>query len=106
MWYEILLGNAFSLNMLTERNTSIQVSELSVARASELAAKARSVVGHPDTAAVFSAELGVDVAANRESVLLNKGDALLVGQYAGPRLPEGATELPEGAKIVWLLVEV
>ena len=106
MGNDLLLSNAFSLNMLLERTTSIAVIELSVARASKLAAKARSVVGHPDTAAVFATELGVEVPANRESVFLSKGDALLVGQYAGPRLPEGATELPKGARIIWLLVEV
>ena len=103
---ELLLGNAFSLNMLAEKNARIAVSELSVARASEFAAEARSVVGHPDTAAVFTTELGVEVPANRESVVLNKGDVLIVGQYTGPRLPEGATELPEGAEITWLLVGV
>ena len=103
---QLLLGNAFSLNMLAEKNARITVSELSVAHASKFAAEARSVVGHPDTAAVFATELGVEVPVNRESVVLNKGDVLIVGQYTGPRLPEGATELPEGAEITWLLVRV
>lgn len=26
--------------------------------------------------------------------------------YAGPRLPEGSTTLPEGAKIRWLVAEI
>jgi hypothetical protein len=64
-----------------------------------------SCVGHPDTASVFSSELGIQVDCRRVSVSLHPGkDAILVGQYTGPRLPEGATSLPEGAKILWYLV--
>jgi hypothetical protein len=32
------------------------------------------------------------------------GEGVLVAQYRGPRLPEGATELPEGATIEWYVV--
>lgn len=63
-----------------------------------------SVVGHANTAAILGQALGVDLATNRVSVKLAAGDTLLVGQYIGPRLPEGATELPEGATIEWWLV--
>lgn len=101
-----MIGNAFSLNMLGEFPASVEVEKVSRERAAEIAKTATSVVGHADTAAVFSSVLGVPVPANRATVTLNKGDALLVGQYRGPRLPEGATTLPEGAAIDWLLVTV
>jgi hypothetical protein len=39
-------------------------------------------------------------------VSLVPGDRVLVGQYSGTRLPEGATTLPEGATIRWLVVSV
>ena len=65
-----------------------------------------SAVGHADTAAVFGAALGVPVACRRISVTLRAGERAILGQYNGPRLPEGATALPDGASIRWLLVEV
>jgi hypothetical protein len=43
---------------------------------------------------------------NRANVSLAAGDRVLVGQYSGPRLPEGTTTLPEGATIKWLVVTV
>jgi hypothetical protein len=65
-----------------------------------------SAVGHADTAAVFSSLLGVPVPMERRTVTLQPGETALVGQYSGPRLPEGATTLPEEATITWLLVTV
>ena len=98
-----LLGNAFSLNMLTAFPTSIQVAEIAPA---DVPSEAVSVVGHQDTANVFAAVLGRLVAFNRASVTLTVGDTLYVGQYSGPRLPEGASELPAGATIKWFRVTV
>ena len=99
------LLNAFSLNMLVG-NADVVVREISQAVAASLAADCVSAVGHADTAAVFSAVLGVTVPCNRATVALKEGDVALVGQYSGPRLPEGATSLPEGAAIKWLVVAV
>jgi hypothetical protein len=59
-----------------------------------------SIVGHEDTARI----LGVPF--NRKSVKLREGDKLYVAQYDGPRLPEGATALPEGAKFIWYEVRI
>ena len=42
------------------------------------------------TLAVFAGLLGREVPCNRASVTLAHGDEVLVGQYSGPRLPEGA----------------
>lgn len=100
------LLNAFSLNMLGDIPASVQVEEVGADRAAELAREAESAVGHADTAAVFSAVLGVEVPAQRQTVALTKGQSALVGQYRGPRLPEGATQLPEGATIQWIVVTV
>lgn len=100
------LLNAFSINMLAEFNSVIRVVEISLEEAKRLAQNTESAVGHPDTAAVFSSQLGIEVPANRATIALNKGETALVGQYRGPRLPEGATTLPEGASIVWCTVTV
>jgi hypothetical protein len=103
---KMMLLNAFSLNMLAGFPTSVRVEEVTLERAQGLAVDAQSAVGHADTAAVFSTVLGVPVPANRATVSLVAGSVALVGQYIGPRLPEGSTTLPEGATIKWLLVAV
>ena len=97
--------NAFSLNMLVG-NADIVVREVTQKVAASLAPACTSAVGHADTAAVFADVLGVPVACNRVSVTLRHGDTALVGQYSGPRLPEGASQLPEGATIKWMIVGV
>ena len=97
--------NAFSLGMLVG-DANVAVREVSRAMAASLAANCPSAVGHADTAAVFSNVLGGAVPCNRATVVLKDGDLALVGQYSGPRLPEGATSLPEGATIKWLVVRV
>jgi hypothetical protein len=66
---------------------------------------AQSCVGHTDIAAVLSGLIGYTVPVNRVSVSLKPGDTLVVGQYVGPRLPEGCSVLPEGARIEWYVVE-
>jgi len=100
------LLNAFSLNMV-ELPCSIIASEVSLDEARTLAATDfESAVGHADTAAIFADQLGVPVPANRTTIALEKGERVLVGQYRGPRLPEGVTTLPEGSSIVWTLVEI
>ena len=85
---------------------SVNFRPLTVEEAAKLAVDCISAVGHADTAAVFSSDLGVMVPANRTTIALRKGDKLLVGQYRGPRLPEGAKDLPEGSTIEWVLVSI
>lgn len=66
-------------------------------------------VGHEQTAALASASLegaGGDpglVRFNRVSVRFTESTEMLICQYVGPRLPEGATTLPEGAELVWYI---
>lgn len=108
------VGNAFSLNMLNESvfyhgDCNIVVAQMDHEDASEFVANpdVESVVGHADVAAIMSADLfGAPIRVNRTTASLNKGDKLLVGQYSGPRLPEGATKLPEDAVIRWMLVTI
>ena len=111
-----MLLNAFSLNMVAEFPATVSVTEITAAQARQFlllsaeeqgeAEIIRSAVGHADTAAVFSSALALPVPCNRISVALHPGDSAIVGQYSGPRLPEGATTLPDGATIKWLLVVV
>ena len=74
-----------------------------------------SAVGHADTAALFSAQLGREIGFNRISIdkdffartidrRVPFNHQILAGVYSGPRLPEGSTTLPEGASIQWVLV--
>jgi hypothetical protein len=105
----VYLCNAFSLNMLINpKDVSVQIKEVSSSEVSDALTngKLTSAVGHADTARVFSSILGADVQANRCNVELNHSDECYVGQYIGPRLPEGATQLPEGAKILWYRIKV
>ena len=97
----IYIGNAFSLNMVS-RSLLQAVKFQPIGEPSTWpdvwVVGAHSIVGHPDTARL----LGVE--CNRQSVMLGPDDDLIVAQYIGPRLPEGATELPEGARIEWVRV--
>ena len=101
----LYLGNAFSLQMLnTNQVTDIRVTPVDVSTVKK--ADFKSVIGHPDTAAVVSDILGKDVPCNRTSVSLSKGDTLYVAQIVGGRLPAGTTTLPAGFKIVFLMVTI
>ena len=106
-----LIGNAFSMGMLdcfSQGEVSVKCRLLSdeEARAWVSENTPASCVGHADTAALFTNLLGQQVACARVSASLAQGDQLLVGQLTGPRLPEGAVSLPEGARIRWILTEV
>jgi hypothetical protein len=107
--------NAVSLNMLPSLTEGqMYWKKITLEEARDLAWRAanpdlfgrlESCVGHADTAKVFSTLLGVEVPENRVTVTLGD-DFSLVGQYVGPRLPVGATELPAGARVDWFLVSV
>ena len=104
----IYLSNAFSLSMISEiGNCNIEVVS-NILNPGQMVEdlKPTSIVGHQDTANLFANILDVDVPMNRVSVTLEKGDILIVGQYTGPRLPEGTSILPEGASINWMCINV
>jgi len=104
--------NAFSLSMLNrEEQAAVPRIPRPIADPAAFIAHCRadgwavtSAVGHADTAAVFAVALGEPVACNRVSLRLAAGECALIGQYVGPRLPEGARSLPEGAHIEWWCV--
>jgi hypothetical protein len=102
----MLVTNAFSINMLNDA-ADLRFSRINYKSAAELLELEnwRSCVGHVDTARVMSAVLGIEIPANRVTINFDGSEKILVGQYKGPRLPEGATKLPEGAHIEWWLVE-
>ena len=103
----LYLANAFSLQMLSSAS-KIETFTLGREVAAKLVSekKHHCIIGHSDTAMVVGIQLGVFVMPNRESVKLHPGDAVLVAQVVGGRLPEGATELPEGTRIEYILVKV
>ena len=98
--------NAFSANMLAGFPNVVWFTEITASEAAMQLVDMESAVGHADTAAVFSSVLGIEIPAQRTTVQLVEGEDAILGQYTGPRLPEGATSLPEGAKITWLWVHV
>jgi hypothetical protein len=98
--------NAFSLSMVAHPAV-IETQPVSLEEARRLVARGfESFVGHINTAAVFSGLLGVRVQMKRRNIRFRPGETALVGQYFGPRLPEGATTLPAGATIKWIMVTV
>ena len=111
------LLNAFSLNMIAEDN-QVEVTFLKYAAHSaafELGvSEVINAIGHADTDAVIrnilenshkDLNLSLPI-GERKTVVLRPGDEAIVAQYSGPRLPEGATTLPEDAKIQFWLVLV
>jgi len=104
-WY---IGNAFALSMLQGSGT-LRYQRASIEEVRRLVAETRpiSFMGHADIARLVSQELAVyDVPVNRINVRLQPGDNVIVAQYMGARLPEGAKQLPEGARIDYYLVAV
>jgi len=111
------LTNAFSLNMVkpVPGGVTIHARPVTVQDVRDIywgtgyryeAPGLASAVGHADTAALFSNILAFPVTPNRISIELDVGDQLVVGQYRGPRLAEGATELPDGATIGWYVITI
>jgi hypothetical protein len=102
--------NAVSLNMIPPavQGGGIIFRRISVDEARRLVHEAYelvSAIGHADTARIVGRELGIELPADRRTITL--GDELtLVAQYVGPRLPEGATELPAGARIEFFVVRL
>ncbi len=101
------LANAFSLGMLkSEPRYNLTLDLLTPDEARQLAKNAESVVGHESTCDLFSALLQRPVPLARTTLHLSPGDEVIVGQYSGGRLELGATELPDGATVQWVLVKV
>ena len=114
---KIIIANAFSINMLTGATAldfgpvvpEDDLTQTDIVRNIIDAVgvdNVTSIVGHPDTAKVIGNMLGIDIPCNRVSWTWPDDDdtILLITQLTGPRLPEGATTLPDGAKLTWWMV--
>ena len=98
------ITNAFSINMISDLG-KVRV-EFVPTDVCNIPKDVQSAIGHADIAAVISNDLGVELAPNRINNQLKKGETIYVAQYVGPRLPEGAVSLPEGATIKYYKVDV
>lgn len=103
----MLLLNAFSLNMFDPSSSFPIFREMQDDEVDEVKNyPLESAVGHADTANILSNILERNIPVNRISITLNPGDTAIVAQYIGPRLSEGATQLPPGSKIKFYQVKM
>lgn len=72
-----------------------------------------NAIGHADTDKIvrdmldqFAGDSDPLPEGQRVNVSLSPGQTAVLAQYMGPRLPEGTTQLPEDAKIVFWLVRI
>ena len=101
------LVNAFSVNMLDRVGQAINFVPVSPAAVSDLLRNEdwESGCGHATgviRAAIRDGVRGRDVPEipiNRVNLVLNRNTSMIVAQYRGPRLQEGATKLPKGATV-------
>ena len=98
---KVIITNAFSINMLPPEGAKVEFTPLAVPAVQMAMIKwgYHSSIGHANTAAVVSDILGMTVPANRKSITLDNDTIVIVAQYSGPRLEEGAKSLPPGAVI-------
>jgi hypothetical protein len=103
------LLNAFTPAMV-DLPATVRFEEITEENARAIAAhNIESCVGHQGAADLYGAKLGVPIAVNRVNTKLLIGDAALLGQYSGPRLPEGkilSAEEFAAAGVKWILVTV
>ena len=99
-----ILANAFSINMLDiAHSLDVRFEQITSA---DIPVDAESQIGHKDMADLLTSLLGREVKVNRANCKLTTNDELYVAQYIGPRLAEGAVDLPEGAIIKFFKVTV
>jgi len=101
--------NAFSVNMFQSDIADITLDFQKITQEEAISWLENRdfiyAVGHQDTANVIQSVLGVEKNPfNRISVEIDHWDTVIVAQYRGPRLPEGATTLPENATIEFWLI--
>lgn len=105
---DVAVGNVLTAGLLKKQNccvlsTLISWEEFDEYKAMVEDGNAINFMGHPSTAAM----VGMD--ANRVSLQADYGSKLVVTQYDGPRLNEGATDLPKGATLLptkWEILKI
>lgn len=102
------LFNAFSIQMIDiEDVANVEFKAINKEEAARLLSNSvESYIGHVDTAAVVSDILDIEVECQRRFGHIDKGEAAVVAQVVGGRLPEGCTKLPENMAIKFFRVEV
>ena len=106
---KIYICNAFSLSMLDRekqtKNPVVKIVPLELEDVKTILQDVEVIaaVGHMNTAQIIAEKLGVPVenVYDRKTIKLEDQAGCIVAQYVGPRLPEGATSLPDGATIEW-----
>lgn len=119
---KIFLSSTFTLNMLEELNCDFE-SEIcswidieSIVNILNHHGDGKTAIiddfkfvngfGHQATSDLVRNLQGIDIKTNRISLSVPKDSIIYVIQYRGERLAEGATELPDGAKLVPVKVYV
>ena len=98
-----IVGNAFTYGFLNSFDYEIKtiVSKITWEEFDkEIENVDMSYMGHEDTAIM------THTIFNRVTIRAKPGVTIILAQYDGPRLPEGTTTLPEGAKLTPLRVKV
>lgn len=111
---KVFICDAFSLNQLSHVDWSItahacsqqDVEHVLLGAAAFGGVEFAGAIGHADMAEIVNSMLGISLPHKRMDILLSVEDMLVVAQYVGPRLPEGATVLPERATIKWWVVSI
>ena len=110
----LYITNAFSINMLSKISNTLEFNKISQPEiVINLADNIIGCIGHENTALLVEQMLkglgyeDIPKLFNRISITpdFKAGDEILVCQYTGPRLDEGVTSLPDGAKInFWVVI--
>lgn len=102
----IYICNAFSLAMISQfKDVKIRCRKITVEEVRDILSQGfHSSLGHETTGKIISDMIGINIPVNRDKTVLQPGDLLIVTQYLGPRLPEGAVTLPPGAVIEFFAV--
>lgn len=107
---KVYICNAFSLSMIDREKQLTNPRKIIPLKLEEVKAilsmrdvETVAAVGHLNTAQIIAEMLGLPVEKvyDRKTIKLKDEDGCVIAQYVGPRLPEGATELPKGATIEW-----
>jgi len=104
---KIPVTNLFSPNMFDRKlgSVTMKVTELTLDEVKSISQNLVNVVRRTSISNIFSNLLGIEPAYVKHDLHVKEGDIVLVGYLHGTRVPNKATELPEGTYIRWFLFE-